>query len=93
MTDAEHVAFMRGFNLAQPPGPEEADALDRAGEFAPAGPGHVHVAVSKDLARALLSELAALPEHLAAAVWLGFLRGQIAQAGAAPVHVHERVRA
>ena len=93
MTDAEHAAFLRGFDLAQPPGSEEADALGRAEEAAPVEAGQLRVAVPKDLARAILVEVDALPEDLAGAVWTGFLRGQIAQAGGAPVHCHESGRA
>ncbi len=92
-TDEEHAAFMRGFNLARPPGHEDAETLARCEEFAPAGPGQRRVAVSKDVARTLLAEVDTLPEHLAAAAWFGFLRGQIAKAGGAPVHVHESGRA
>ena len=93
LTDAEHAAFMRGFYLAQPPGREEADALARVEEFAPAEPGQLRVAVPKALARAFLAEVEPLPETLAGAAWAGFLRGMVAQAGAAPVHVHESGRA
>ena len=93
MTDEERNAFLRGFELAQPPGPEELDALDRAKDFAPAGPGQLHLAVSKDLARTIAAEVNAQPADLAGATWLGFLRGLVAQAGAAPVHVHESGRA
>ena len=93
MTDAEHDAFMAGFDLAQPPGPDEADALEVAQEFAPAESGQLRVAVSKPLAKKFLAELDALPEHLAGAAWSGFLRGMAAQAGGAPVHVHEVGRA
>lgn len=89
MTDAAHAAFLRGFDLAQPPGDEEADALDRAEEVAPAGPGQLLVAVPKDLAKALLAEVEAAPVDLAGAVWTGFLRGLIAKAGGAPVVVHD----
>ncbi len=84
MSDQEHAAFLRGFGLAQPPGPEELDAIDRAAEFAPPGPGQLHVAVSKDLAKAFAAEVEPLPENLAAAAWTGFLRGLAAKAGAAP---------
>lgn len=88
MTDPEHAAFLRGFDLAQPPGPDEADALDRVSEFAPAEAGQLLVAVSQDLARAFLSEVDALPEDLAGAAWSGFLRGLVAQASGAQVYVH-----
>ena len=93
MTDEKHAAFLRGFDLAQPPGPEEADALDRAEEFAPAEAGQLYVAVPKDLAKAFLAEVDALPEDLAAPIGAGFLRGMIAQAGGAPGHVHDSGRA
>ncbi len=89
MTDAEHGAFMAGFNLARPPGREELDALDVAEEFAPAPSETVRVAVSNPLAKTFLAELNTLPEELAGAVWVDFLRGMIAQAGCAPVHVHD----
>lgn len=93
MTDAERAAFLRGFALARPPGPEELDALERAKDFAPAGPGQLHLAVSKDLAHTIAAEVEAAPEDLAAAIWLGFFRGLAAHAGAAPVHVHASGRA
>ncbi len=67
--------------------------LDRAEEVAPAGPDKLRVAVPKDLARAILAEVEPLPEHLAGAIWLGFLRGMIARAGGAPMHMHEPGRA
>ena len=89
MTDAERGAFIRGCNLARPPGPEEQDALVRAKDFAPAGPGQLHLAISKDLAKVITAEVEAAPEDLAAATWLGFLRGLVAQAGGAPAHVHQ----
>ena len=96
MTDAEHAAFMRGFKLAQAPGPDEADALEVASEFAPADHAVARgyrVELSKELARAILAEVEPLPEDLAGATWLGFLRGMVAQAGGAPVHVHDAGRA
>ena len=93
MTDAERAAFLRGFELAQPPGPEELDALKVAKEIARSVPGHFRVAVSKPLGKAILAEIDSLPEPEAAAAWMGFIRGLIAQAGAAPVHVHESGRA
>ena len=93
MTAAEHAAFWRGFDLAKPPGSEEADALDRAEEFAPAGSGQIRVAVSKDTARSFLAEVDVAPENLAAATWLGFLRGMVARSGGALVRVHEVGRA
>ena len=93
MTDMEHAAFWRGFNLARPPGPEEVDALDRAEEFAPSDPGKLRVAVPRTLAQAILAEVEPLPEALAGATWAGFLRGMVAQAGGAPVHVHDAGRA
>ena len=88
MTDAEHDAFMRGFDLAQPPGSEEADALGRAEEVAPADPGQLRVAVPKPLGKKFLAIVDALPDELTRAAWGGFLRGLVAQAGGAPVHVH-----
>ena len=93
MTDAEHTAFLRGFNLAQPPGPEELDAIERVAADAPGEVGQLYVAVSNDLAAAFLAEVEALPDGLAGAAWIGFMRGLIAQAGGAPVHVHEVGRA
>ena len=93
MTDPEHAAFMRGFNLSQPPGLDEADALDRASEFAPAEPGQLRVAVSRDLVKAILAETDPLPQDLAGAAWAGFLRGLTAKAGGVTVHVHESGRA
>ena len=89
MTDEEHVAFLRGFDMAQPPGPDEADALDRAKEVAPVVAGQLRVAVPRALGKAILAEVDALPENLAGAAWIGFLRGMVAQAGGAPVHVHD----
>ena len=89
MTDAEHSAFMRGFDLAAPPGRAEINALGRAEEVAPAGPGQLHVAVSKDLAKEFLAVVEPLAEDLAGAAWAGFIRGQIAQAGGEVVCVHE----
>ena len=89
ITDAELAAFWTGFELATAPGRAEIDALERAEEVAPAGPDQLRVAVPKDLAKAFLAEVEAAPEDLAGAVWLGFLRGLIARAGGAPVHVHE----
>ena len=93
MTNEEHAAFFRGFDLAQPPGRKEADALDRASELAPAEVGHLRVAVPKSLAKHFLAVLDTLPEHLAAAAWTGFIRGLVAKAGAAPVYVHDARRA
>ena len=93
MTDAEYAAFLRGFDLAQPPGPEEATALDRANEVAPVVAGQLRVALPKDLALAIVAETEGLPENLANVTWIGFLRGMVAQAGAAPVHVHDAGRA
>ena len=89
MTDAEHDAFLRGFDLARPPGPDDDDALDVAEEVMPSEVGQLCVAVSKDAGAAFLAELDALPEELAGAAWLGFIRGIIAQAGGGPVHVHD----
>ena len=93
MTDPERDAFLRGFSLAAPPGPDEAAALKVADEFAPSEAGQLRVAVSKDVAKAFLAELNSLPEHLAGAAWAGFVRGMVAQAGGAPVHVHNVGRA
>jgi hypothetical protein len=47
------------------------------------------LAISKDLATAIAAEVEAAPDDLAAATWLGFLRGLVAQAGGAPVQVHQ----
>ena len=93
MTDAEREAFLRGFDLAQPPGPDDADALKIAEELAETATGQTRVVISKDLGATFLAELDALPEHLAGAAWSGFLRGMIAQAGGAPIHVHGGGRA
>ena len=93
MTDKEHAAFLRGFALAKPPGSVEADALDRAEGDMPVQPGHMRVAVPKALARKMLDEVFLLPDYLASAAWTGFLRGLVAKAGAAPVHVHDAGRA
>ena len=92
-TAFERAAFIRGCNLARPPGPEELDAIEVARDFAPPGPGQIHLAISKDLATAIVAEVEASPEDLAAATWLGFFRGLAAHAGAAPVHVHDGGRA
>ena len=62
MTDAERDAYLRGFGLAQPPGSAELDALDRAKDFVPAGPGHLHLAISRDLAKAITAVVETLPE-------------------------------
>ncbi len=93
MTDAEHAAFLRGFDLAQPPGPDDADALRVAKEFAETATGQTRVVISKDLGATFLAELDSLPEHLAGAAWCGFIRGMAAHADGAPVHVHEEGRA
>ena len=93
MTDAEHDAFLRGFNLAQPPNPDDDAALEVAEEVTPSEAGQLRVAVSKDLGRAFLAELDSLPEHLAGAAWAGFIRGMTAHAGGEPVHVHDVGRA
>ncbi len=93
MTDEEHATFLRAFNLAQPPGPDDADALAIAKELAQDVTGQTRIVIDRDLGRAFLAELDALPEHLAGAAWLGFIRGMIAQAGGAPVHVHQGGRA
>ena len=89
MTDAEHDAFMAGFNLARPPGPDETDALEVAEEVMPSEVGQTRLAVSKPLAKTFLAEIDGLPEELAGAAWAGFIRGMVAQAGGAPVHVHK----
>ena len=88
MTDEHHAANLRGFNLARPPGPEEADALEVAEKVMPSEAGQLCVAVSKDLGAAFLAELDALPQHLAGAIWSGFLRGMAAHADGGAVHVH-----
>ncbi len=93
MTDAEHTAFLRGFDLARPPGPDEADALERAEEVLPARRGTVCVAVSKNLAKTFVAEIDSLPEHLAGAAWSGFLRGLVAKGGGAPFYIHDSGRA
>ncbi len=80
-------------NLAQPPGPEEIDALKRAEEVLPMETGKLRVAVPRALAKALLAEVEPLPEALAGATWAGLIRGQIARAGGEAVHVHESGRA
>ena len=93
MTDEESTAFWRGFDLAQPPGREELDAIDRAEEFAPSDDGQLRLAVSKEVGAAFVVELDRLPGGLAAAAWLGFLRGLASKSGGAPVHVHQLGRA
>ena len=65
-TDEEMAAFWRGFDLAKPSGSDEADALDRAEEVAPAEVGQLRVAVPRDLAKHFLAVADTLPEHLAA---------------------------
>ena len=95
-TDEEHAAFLRGFDLAQPPGDQELDALNRAREVLPVDGGQLRVAVSIEVAKAIRAETDRLPEHLSGPTWLGFLRGTIAKAGmesGGPVHVHEGGRA
>ena len=89
MTGEEHAAFWTGFDLAKPPGRAEINALGRAEEAAPAGPGQLRIAVSKDLAKEFLAVVEPLPEHLAGAAWAGFLRGMAAHADGAPAHVHQ----
>ena len=88
-TDAERTAFWRGFDLAKPPGREEVDALERAEEVLPIESGQLRVAVPKELARAIAAETEALPENLFGAIWVDFLRGMVAKAGGAPVHIHD----
>ena len=68
-------------------------SLDRAKDFAPPGAGQRHLGISKDLARAFVTEVEAAPEEVAGAIWAGFLRGLAAKAGGAPVHVHQVGRA
>ena len=93
MTDEEHAAFLRAFDLARPPGPDDAVALRVAQEFAENVTGQTRVVISRDRGLAFLAELDALPEDLAGAAWAGFLRGMAAHADDAPVHVHESGRA
>ncbi len=88
MTCEEHAVFLRGFERAEPPGPDDADALAAAEELAQRATGQTRIVVSIDCGRAFLAELDALPEHLAGAAWSGFLRGMIAQAGGRAAHVH-----
>ena len=57
MTDEEHSVFLRGFDLAQPPGPDDANALKVAEEVIPSKAGQLCVAVSKPLAKKFLAEL------------------------------------
>ena len=71
LTDAEHAAFWRGFELAQPPGRQEIDALDRAKEVLPVDGGQLRVAVSSEVVKAILAETDRLPEHLSGPTWLG----------------------
>ena len=93
LDDAEHAAFMAGFHLAHPPGPEEADALERAEDVLEACPGSYRVAIPTELAREFLIFHDTLPANSAAMAWAGFLRGMIAQSGAWPGHFHESGRA
>ena len=88
LTDAERDAFLRGFDLAQPPGPDDADALRAAQELAQTATGQTKVVISVENGRAFLAELDSLPEYLAGAAWAGLIRGLAAHAGAAPVVVH-----
>ncbi len=66
-----------GFTLAQSPGTDEAEWVEVAEEFAPSEAGQLRVAVSKDIGRAFLAELNALPEHLAGAAWSGLGHGHL----------------
>ena len=93
MTDEQHAAFLRGFDLAQPPGADDADALRVAQELAENVTGQTRVVISKDRGLAFLDVIDSLPEELAGAAWAGFVRGMVAQAGGAPVHVHAGGRA
>ena len=79
--------------ITAPPGPNEADALQVAEQLAETATGQTRVVISVDRGRAFLAELDALPEALAGAAWVGFIRGMAAHAGDAPVHVHESGRA
>ena len=95
-TDEEHAAFWTGFDLAQPPGRQELDALDSANEVLPVDGGQLRVAVSGEIVKAILAETDRLPENLSGPTWLGFLRGMIAQArveSGGPGYVHEGGRA
>ena len=92
-TDAERKAFWRGFELAQPPGGQELDDLARIEEAAPVTAGRLRVAAPSDLARDMLAETETLPENLAGATWIGFMRGLIAKAGGVVMNVHEGGRA
>ena len=52
MSDEQHAAFLRGFNLARPPGPGEADALEAdalevAEEVMPSEVGQLRVSTCK----------------------------------------------
>ena len=93
MSDAEHEVFLRGFDLAKPPSPDDADALAIAEELAESATGQHRIVIDRDLGRAFLAELDSLPDVLAGAIWAGFIRGMAAQAGGAPAHVHEYGRA
>ena len=93
MTDAEHAAFLRGFDLAQPPGREELDAIKHVREFGPDECEMTRVAISKSTGKKFLAIVDSLPDELTRATWCGFLRGMIAKAGGAPVHVHDGGRA
>ena len=88
MTDAEHAAFLRGFAVAVPPGPEEIDAIKHVREFGPDDSELTRVAISKSTAKKFMAEIDALPEDLAGASWCGFLRGLVAQAGGEVAYVH-----
>ena len=92
-TDDERAAFWRGFDLARPPGRQALDDLDRIEEAAPVTAGRLRVAVPSDLARDVLAETGMLPENLAGATWIGFMRGMVAQAGDVVMNIHEGGRA
>ena len=92
-SDDERAAFWRGFDLARPLGRQELDDLHRVKELAPEANGRLRVAIPKDLARAILAETETLPENLAGATWIGFMRGMVAQAGDVVMNIHEGGRA
>ena len=88
-SDDERAAFWRGFELARPPGRQELADLHRVKEMAPEANGRLRVAIPKDLARAILAETEALPENLAGATWIGFMRAMVAKAGGEAVYLHK----
>ena len=93
MTDAEHAAFLRGFDLAQPPGREELDAIKHVREFGPDECEMTRVAISKSTGKKFLAIVDSLPDQLTRAVWVGFIRGLVAQAGGEVAYVHDRCTA